>query len=89
MGVGKTIYTVSGYNLSTTGLTNPRRLQVINAVEDAPQILAQVQSIVIPPIVYTLQNKQLGSWSVVEGPFVYLTIPSQTSSQPYTISSTV
>lgn len=41
-------------------------LQVVTSVDAAPEILAQVQEIVIPIILLTLEGKLLGKRSIFE-----------------------
>lgn len=60
MGIAKTIWTV--WLCMSMGIpsTQQSRAQVINSIESAPEILAQVQEIVIPIVTFTLENKFLG-----------------------------
>ena len=37
-------------------------LQIVSSIDSSPEILAQVQEVIIPVIRYTLENKVLGTW---------------------------
>jgi hypothetical protein len=41
------------------------RFQVVSSVESSPDILAQVQEIIVPIIQFTLENKLLGTFFVL------------------------
>lgn len=62
MGVAKTIGTVRIIleHIVMTHDTDVLR-QVINAVDSSPELLAQVQEIIIPVVLFTLENKLLGT----------------------------
>lgn len=64
MGVAKTITTVSRAKLSLIQRTNEN--QIVSSVDAAPEILVQVQEIVIPIILLTLEGKLLGKMTSVE-----------------------
>ncbi len=37
-------------------------LQIVSSIDSSPEILAQVQEVIIPVIRYTLESKVLGTW---------------------------
>lgn len=61
MGVAKTIGTVNIFLVLNLGLfislLNP---QIISSVDTAPEILSQVEEIVTPIIIFTLEHKLIG-----------------------------
>lgn len=61
MGVAKTLSTV-GYllNLGVTYVVT--MLQIVSSIDSSPEILAQVQEVIIPIIRDTLEKKVLGTW---------------------------
>jgi len=63
MGVAKTISTVS---ISSSRVSaNTDYFQVLTSIETSPEILAQVQEVIIPIIVYTLDHALLGESSIL------------------------
>jgi hypothetical protein len=60
MGVAKTIGTVRVVYFPSRPASAHAVSQIIQSVESSPEILAQVQEVMIPVIVFTLQNKILG-----------------------------
>jgi hypothetical protein len=59
MGVAKTIGTVSSSYVSLVlGLTSD---QIVSSIESAPEILAQVQEVIIPIIMFSLEHKIIGA----------------------------
>jgi hypothetical protein len=61
MGVAKTLSTVS-YGLALSVVHAVTILQIVSSIDSSPEILAQVQEVIIPVIRYTLENKVLGMW---------------------------
>ena len=41
----------------------PTILQIVSSIDSSPEILAQVQEVIIPIIKETLEKKVLGTWS--------------------------
>ena len=61
MGVAKTIGTVRIFLLSSlfVGLETIS-IQIISSVDSSPEILSQIQEIIIPVVIFTLERKLLG-----------------------------
>jgi hypothetical protein len=62
MGVAKTLSTV-GYWLELGVTCMLTILQIVSSIDSSPEILAQVQEVIIPIIQETLEKKVLGAWS--------------------------
>lgn len=71
MGVAKTISTVSSTQSPFLMLFTSFFFKIISSIDSSPEILSQIQEIVVPIIVFTLENRLLGSC------FVLLLIPLQ------------
>lgn len=69
MGVSKTIGTVSTVIHSCPAYYQPDD-QIISSIDGAPDILAQIQEVVIPIIVFTFDNRLLGK-STMPNSFMY------------------
>lgn len=65
MGVAKTISTVSISSLRVFASTD-FFLQVLTSIETSPEILAQVQEVIIPIIFFTLDHSLLGESSTLD-----------------------
>ena len=62
MGVAKTLSTV-GYWLELGVTFMLTILQIVSSIDSSPEIVSQVQEVVIPIIQETLEKKVLGTWS--------------------------
>ena len=65
MGVAKTLSTV-GYRLELGVTCMLTILQIVSSIDSSPEILAQVQEVISPIILETLEKKALGKWSEQE-----------------------
>lgn len=61
MGVAKTIGTVRVLSPSCSFNASDKAAQVVSCIESSPEILSQVQEVIIPIIRFTLENKLIGA----------------------------
>jgi len=61
MGVAKTIGTVRVLSPSRSFNASHKAAQVVSCIDSSPEILSQVQEVIIPIIRFTLENKLIGA----------------------------
>jgi len=61
MGVAKTIGTVCVLSPSHSFNASHKATQVVSCIDSSPEILSQVQEVIIPIIQFTLENKLISA----------------------------
>jgi hypothetical protein len=60
LGVPKTIWTVCVLSPSCSFKASDKVVQVVSCIKSSPEILSQVQEVILPIIQFTLENKLIG-----------------------------
>lgn len=69
MGVAKTLATVSFISMCLSYCSDSSA-QIVSSIENSPEILVQVQEVIIPIIMFTFENKLLGTLPLMTAVYI-------------------